>query len=85
MKPTFERAFFMPDMPRNSHLQKRINQLTREKREAIARINRLIREKEEAIARADDTGWLEAGSIMFLDNSSGSRLQVVVKKIHEYE
>jgi len=41
-------------MPQKNHLQKRINQLTREKREAIARVNRLIREKEEAIARAEE-------------------------------
>ena len=41
-------------MLRKNHFQERINQLTREKREALARINRLIREREEAIARAEE-------------------------------
>ena len=48
-------------MPRKNHLQKRINQLTREKLEALARGDRLVRENEdlvrerdEAIARAEE-------------------------------
>ena len=40
-------------MPRKSPLQKRINQLTRQKREAAARADRLIREKEGLIARVE--------------------------------
>ena len=48
-----ERQTLLPDMPRKSPVQKRINQLTREKREAIARVNRLIREKEGLIARVE--------------------------------
>ncbi len=45
-----ERQTLLPDMPRKSPVQKRINQLTREKREAIARADRLARENEELIA-----------------------------------
>ncbi len=49
-----ERQTLLPDMPRKSPLQKRINQLTREKRVAMARVERLVREKEEVIARAEE-------------------------------
>ncbi len=49
-----ERQTLLPDMPRKSPLQKRINQLTRQKCEAVARVNRLIREREGLLTRVEE-------------------------------
>lgn len=41
-------------MPRKNHVRKRINQLAKKWREALAKVNRLTRENEELIARAEE-------------------------------